>query len=494
MGADGNLYMIRDGFGKVTFPSIVGLFTDGSYAVGNFISARGYNSDMHIIRELKREISKNNYCTYGSHKFSAKFLVAMIFHSIKQNAEEFIGVSFSECLLSVPVDFRSREIHLMESAAEIAGLSVRRTIQESSLAALLIASHVDERERCYSLNVDLGGGTLDISGAEYDDVVCEILFSFGDRELGSIDYDYTIAAYIEEQLKKEYNIFPIYPDSSLHIDILTRAEQVKMDLGVSEQAVFSLDIPNQSGDVMVYTYKITRSLYDDITSSLTQRMKDVLIQSKKLMRKNMEHFSDFRIYLTGQGSKLFSIKRLIQEIFPENLILDCYQESAVCQGLAQQSGIFNQTVDNLLLLDTLHIYLDILCERYDEDEDILYIGAENHKFYRLIDPRYDDYRSYWHTIPYGEDFLFAFTDPPQNGLYEIKLYDYSPTNDLHTLIFSQVIPAAQISTTIHVLSVIFNADSKPCVEIRTEEEFYQHQKDLGHHYVFHHAKKTQKPY
>lgn len=317
MGVDGQVYMVPDGRGEFSCPSIIELHKDGSYAVGNAVSTRMVNSNTYVVRDLKRLILKTNKIAYGPYRFSTALLIAMLLRSIKRNAEDFFGVSFATVLLSIPVDFHQREITLLETAAKTAGLSVKRIIQETSSASLMISTHIVDHGQSYFLNIDLGGGTLDISVADYEDGLCHILFSIGDHAFGSIDYDHALCQYVAAQVQQAYGLTPIYSDTPLYTNILARSEQVKIELGVHESVLFSLEFPNPNGDIAVYTLEITRTIYDQITSNLTNRLTKTLMQAKKFLEKSITGNNHVPVYLTGQGSKLFSVRQLIKKIFPD---------------------------------------------------------------------------------------------------------------------------------------------------------------------------------
>lgn len=433
MGTDGNIYMVPDGRGEFSSPSVIELHRDGRYAVGNAVSTRMVNPNTYVVRDLKRTILKTGEITCGPHRFSTALLTAMFLHSMKRNAEDFLGTSFTTVLLSIPVDFHQREITLLETAAETAGLHVRRIMQESSSASLLITSHAADHGYHYFLNIDLGGGTLDISAADFEDGVCEILFSIGDHAFGSIDYDQAVCRYVIDQIQENYGLSPIYPDTPLYTSILTRSEQIKIELGTHESALFSLEVPKPSGDIALYTLEITRQTYDRITSALTDRLTAVLTQAKVFLEKHVVQGVHVPIYLTGQGSKLFSVRRLIQKLFPGEDLIDQYQEGAVCQGLARQSGILSGIIKELLLLDVFHHCLDVLCDHYDEEKDIIYIGEQNNVFHRLI-----NYQEGWHAsrtimLPSRWTFEISFTEAAQKRGCEILIFDFDPTEKSRTL-------------------------------------------------------------
>lgn len=433
IGTEGNIYMVPDGRGDFSSPSVIELHGDGRYAVGNAVSTRMVNPNTYVVRNLKRTILKTGEIACGPHHFSTALLTAMILHSMKRNAEDFFGVSFTTVLLSIPVDFHQREITLLETAAETAGLYVKRIMQESSSASLLIASHAADHGYCYFLNIDLGGGTLDISAADFEDGVCEILFSIGDHAFGSIDYDQAVCKYVTDQIQENYGLSPIYPDTPLYTNILARSEQIKIELGTHESALFSLEVPKSSGDIAIYTLEITRQTYDRITSTLTNRLMAVLTQAKVFLEERLEQGAHVPIYLTGQGSKLFSIRRLIQKLFPGEELIDQYQEGAVCQGLARESGILSGSIKELLLLDVFHHCIDVLCDHYDEEKDIIYIGEQNNVFHRLINHQEDWNGSRNITLPSRWTFEISFTEAAQKRGCEILIFDFAPTEKSRTL-------------------------------------------------------------
>lgn len=480
IGTDGHSYIVRDCRGEASFPSAIELHSDGSYAVGNAVNTLIPNSNTYVVRALKRVILGAGSVTYGPYHFSTMLLIAMLFHSVKRNAEEFFGVSFNETLLSVPVEFRGHETKLLESAAQVAGLTVVRAIQESSTASLLTTAHAATLGYSYLLNIDLGGGTLDISAAEVSDGVCEILFSLGNRSFGSMDYDHMVCQYAVSRLEREYHLAPIYSDSTLYACILAQVEQIKIELSRCNHTRFSLQAANQMGDMVIYTWDMTRDTYAEITHELTDQLKSILEHTKKLLKESIVGDEKFLIYLTGQGSKLFIIPQLIQETFLGTPIIDDYQESAVCQGLAQQSGILSGVIKELLLLDNLHSYIDIFCDHRNEKKDIIYFGTDNHSLYRLIDPRKGEHGQPCITIPFKQTFRILLTHQAMLEGCDIVLFDSHPTNanDSSTPVYSLRVPA-QEPPGIKILEIDVDANGVISAAIYTDKEYAQkHRLDI----------------
>lgn len=457
MGSDGQTFLIPDCRGAVSLPSKIDIYRDGSYAVGNTAQTLISNPITYSVRNLKRALFQRDSYNFGSNKFSTVLLLALILNSVKRNAEEFLNQNFKDVLLSIPVDFRGREIQKLEQAAQLAGLHVLRILQESSTASLLVAALGATTEEYFFLNVDFGGGTLDVSGVESGDGVCEVLFSLGDRVLGGCDYDEAICRHTIKKLEREYGIYPILPDTQLYSQILVQAEQVKIKLSQYESTQFFLECPDNKGNIMDYTWEITRAEFTAITQLLTKRIKEILVHAKELMSLHLKCFqlteASIPIYLTGQGSKLFSVSQIIREVFPNSEIIDCYQENAVCLGLSQQGGILTGIKKGLLLLDNLHIYVDIQCSSYDEVNDIIHIGLKNEMFYNILDPNKGEYNSPSITIPAYKSMKVVFDSlPSTNDKYEISFFNFNPADNFRTLCFSTTV-LPEIKQGVYILEV-----------------------------------------
>lgn len=473
----GEPHLVPDCCGQVSFQSILELRPDGSYAVGNIVASAHSSDRSYVVRALKRTILSVKRCEYGPYRFSVPLLLAMIFHSVKRNAEEFFGRRFHRALLSIPVDFHQKELKILVSAAEMAGLQVERAIQESSTGALLVGSHVEKlghNDAEEYLTIDLGGGTLDISAATMEDGICEVLWTIGDRLLGSMDYDRMFCEYAISRLQKEHRLATIYPESRLYEMIRKQAEQLKFTLTDYKEGTFSLEFPNDMGNIEVCNWRISRRQYAKITKTLTDRLVMHLRNTKKQVN---DYFYPDAIYLTGQGSKLFSVKQAIQNVYPGLPIVECFQESAVCHGLAEQSGILAGTRRNLLLLDVFHHDIDIKCEKYAKRGSLaspitgkIFIGARNEEFHRLIGGT-DGVQGYGERpIPFSMTFELQFSGETQKKGGNIELYNAYPDSNVRTKFFAKAL-SPQETANIRYMILRCDANGELTVDLYTVEEY-----------------------
>lgn len=451
-GFDSQTYVVPDGFGNKVIPSTVEIFDDGTYIVGRLYHST--NQVSYTIKNIKRMIYTKKYYTFGENSISVITLIAAVLKSIYRNAEEYFGRTIPNILLSVPIDFRTQEMKIIKKAVKIAGMQIQRMIQESSVASLLISSS-DEKENNAFINFDFGGGTLDISIAGSGDGICEVLYSLGDKKLGSIDYDLYLSKYIIKKLQEKYNIRSITPGSYLYSQVLDEAEKIKMKLNNFNSSHLAFEIENDDGNITYCEIEITKGEFISVTEKLTTKIEEMLLSTKSIAEKicSQYYYNSKHIYLTGQGAKLFLIKDVIKKVFSDYSVIDKYQENAVILGLSCQGGILSGIVRELLLLDNLHIYIDVLCDRYDEDSNTIYVTNNNVSYHNIIAPDAGHDGTFAITIPIKQYYPIAFEnlDATVSKEYEIKFYDYYPGDKTRTYMYSLFFtPKANIKCLIRI--------------------------------------------
>lgn len=418
-------HFIPDLTGKIALPSLIEFLDNNTYVVGHSVLRHSLDISAYVVRNIKRLILTKKFYTYGTNDISIIALIGAVFKSVSRNAQEYLGRSILKVILSVPTDFGIHEIKIIEKGAEIAGLEVTRMIQEASSSSLLIAA-LEETELEF-INIDLGGGTIDISIAEAEDGICEVRYSLGNKKLGSIDYDNVICEYIVKEIQKKYNLsFLVASDLTLYSQIQFEAERIKIKFNNQNTVYLDFEsVDNINGNIIYYDLEITKDTFKKLTQDINLQIKSMLLEIKKVLYNYHLASKVKHIYLTGQGTKLFLIRDIIMEVFPEYGIIDKYQENAVTLGLSLQSGIMCGTTKELILLDNLHICVDVRCNMYDNDTNTICFSNENNFYFNLISPRSDLlHESSTRTIPIIEYFKVCFGDFLEKE-YEIQFYDYS---------------------------------------------------------------------
>nr|WP_260989875.1 Hsp70 family protein [Paenibacillus xylanexedens] len=433
-----NTYFIPDIKGNTAIPTIIEIFENGTYSAGSSVSSHYTNSSF-IVKNIKRLVLLNKYYSIGNKKISITSLIALFFRSLYRNAYEYLGRPVSKILLSIPTDFGVTEKEIIEKGAERAGFTISRSIQEASSTALLISSF--EQAKSIQINIDLGGGTLDISISEVGDGLCEILYTLGNKSLGSIDFDFAIRKYIQNEIENKYGLSSIMMSDSLCTQIEKESERIKIMLNSQETVSLIFECLNgTNGNVIYYDLEITKDKFIEITEYPIQQIKEMLLKLKVILSQDNFHLRDKSIYLTGQGTKLFLIKNLIKEMFPKYSIIDKYEESAVALGLSIQSGIMCGVTKGKILLDNSHIYMDVLCNRYEKENDTIYFSAENNFYFNILSPikeSKDGQQS--RSIP-DTNFSKISFDSIDGKAFEISFFETNPNdgrkNYLKSLFFN----------------------------------------------------------
>ena len=266
----------------------------------------------------------------------------MILKSMVRNAEEYLGVEVGRVVLSMPTDFGLAQKRILADSARIAGIQVARFVQESSVESFL--SKNDRNH--FAAFIDMGGGTLDITLSDVGDGVLEVLYSDGDSGFGSLEFDRKLEKLLEQKLRREYGV------GGENLEVL--AEQVKCRLGEHAAVTVTHLSEDAEGNLRILPLTVTRKEFEEAAQTHIQAFREKLRKLDEF-RKAEEKWRGIPlevIYLTGQGTKLYVLKQLLRDLFPDIEVVDRYQENAVIRGLCHQLAMF-EGFDHKLLMSTL---------------------------------------------------------------------------------------------------------------------------------------------
>ena len=351
----GNVTLIPTASGGVLLNSTITFLKNGSYIVGNSTLRNARSSEFLTFSHVKRFLaSGRRYDVYGT-TYSADDLITLIIKSLKTSAEEYFGYDFKDVVVAKPANFNLRQTKALREVFEKAGFKVRRMLDEGTAPCYLFPKaeivSVDNRNGMRFLVIDLGGGTFDLSLQEYDDNVYETKAVFGDNSLGGIDFDLAVLEFASIKMKR---LFPRLADVDFSRYVY-EAERVKKVLSNSEQASFVIaDIDMGDGNLSDYSVSVTRDEFRNCTSALNVRvlrcLNDVVrsVNENGGGEKSIYHVE--AIMLTGQGAKIFTVREIINDLYPNLPVIDQYMENAVCLGNAYQAGVLQGVVKDQLLL------------------------------------------------------------------------------------------------------------------------------------------------
>lgn len=288
--------------------------------------------------------------------YTPQEISAIILQKMKQTAEDYLGKSVTEAVITVPAYFNDQERTATKEAGKIAGLEVRRIINEPTAAALaygLDKVHEDKKVAVF----DLGGGTFDISILELGDGVFEVKSTAGDVSLGGDNFDEKIIDFIVDDFKSEYN-FDLRNDKMAFQRVKEAAEKAKIELSSSTQTEINLPyITSIDNQPKHYVKTLTRAKFEAIIDDLLTKLRKPCLTAIKESGIDVKDIDE--VLLVGGSTRVPIVQTLVKEIFGKEPSKGVNPDEAVSVGAAVQGGILSGTVQDVLLLDVISISLGI---------------------------------------------------------------------------------------------------------------------------------------
>lgn len=372
----GKPVVITNSEGKRTTPSIVGFLESGERKVGD-TAKRQMVTNKNTVYSVKRLMGKQ-YKDVKDIKFpfdvvegmggmavvkiddrtyTPQEISAMILQKMKQTAEDYLGTKVTEAVITVPAYFSDKERNATIEAGKIAGLDVKRIINEPTAAALSYG--LDKIKEDQKIAVfDLGGGTFDISILELGDGVFEVKAVNGDVFLGGDNFDEVIIDFIVDEFKKDFNGFDLRNDSSAFSRIKEVAEKAKIELSSTSQTEINLPYITSIDNVPQHFVKtLTRSKFESLIDKLLDRIK---IPCEKAIKDSGYNVSELNnIILVGGSTRVPIVQELVKKIFGKEPSKGVNPDEAVADGASIQGGVLSGTVNDVLLLDVIPISVGI---------------------------------------------------------------------------------------------------------------------------------------
>lgn len=375
---NGEPTIITNSEGRRTTPSIVGLMDDGERKIGDPAKRQAVTNPEKTIYSIKRFMGssfdetkeevkrvpykvvkgKNNTprVSIDGKEYSPQEISAMVLQKMKQTAEDYLGQSVTEAVITVPAYFNDAQRQATKEAGEIAGLTVRRIINEPTAAAL--AYGLDKKNKDSKIVVfDCGGGTHDVSILELGGGVFEVLATDGDTHLGGDDFDNVIVDFLKDEFKKQNN--NSWNDDSMAIQRLREAaEKAKIELSSSQSTEINLPyfmvIDNQPKHLVV---NLTKSKFEQLINKLVERT----IQPCKSALKNagLTPKDIDEVILVGGSTRIPAIQDAVKKFFGKEPSKGVNPDEVVALGAAIQGGVLAGDVKDVLLLDVTPLSLGI---------------------------------------------------------------------------------------------------------------------------------------
>ena len=369
--------VIANSEGKRTTPSIVGFVKDGERKIGDPAKRQAVtNPDKTIYSikrfmgssfdEIKNEIRKVPYklvkennspkVKINDRTYSPQEISAAILQKMKQTAEDYLGQSVTEAVITVPAYFNDAQRQATKEAGEIAGLTVKRIINEPTAAAL--AYGFDKMSKDMKIVVfDCGGGTHDVSVLELGDGVFEVLSTDGDTHLGGDDFDQVLIDFLVSEFKKE-NGMDISKDPMALQRLRESAEKAKIELSSSPQTEINLPyVTADSTGPKHLVMTITKSKFDQLTQSLVNRTINPCKSALKNAGLTPNDIDE--IILVGGSTRIPAIQDAVKKFFGKDPSKGVNPDEVVALGAAIQGGVLAGDVTDVLLLDVTPLSLGI---------------------------------------------------------------------------------------------------------------------------------------
>ena len=336
--------------GARTTPSVVAFSKTGERMVGQVAKRQAVTNADRTISSIKREMGTNYKVTYTPQEISA-----MILQKLKADAEAYLGEPVTEAVITVPAYFTDAQRQATKDAGKIAGLDVKRIINEPTAAAL--AYGVDKETDQKIMVYDLGGGTFDVSIIEMGDGVQEVLATAGNNRLGGDDFDQRLINYFVEEFKKENGI-DLSSDKMAMQRLKEAAEKAKIELSGMTQA--NVNLPFITADATGpkhFDMTITRAKFNELTADLVEKTMGPVNQA--LSDAGLTASDLNKVLLVGGSTRIPAVQDAVKRITGKDPFKGINPDECVAVGAAIQGGVLAGEVKGLLLLDVTPLSLGL---------------------------------------------------------------------------------------------------------------------------------------
>jgi len=351
----GKAVIIPNAEGNRTTPSVVAFTNSGERLVGQVAERQSVTNSSRTIRSIKREMGTEHKIKIDKKTLTPPEISAIILQKLKRDAEAYLGETVTEAVITVPAYFTDAQRQATKDAGKIAGLNVRRIINEPTAAAL--AYGVDKEASQKILVFDLGGGTFDVSILDIKEGVIEVLATAGNNHLGGDDFDQCIVDYLIQEFKNQHKI-----DLSGNTTALQRlreaAAQVKIDLSSAISAQINLPYLTESKGMPLHMeMTLSRAKFNDLTGHLVQATVEPVKQA--LDDAHISESDIEKVLLVGGSTRIPAVQDQVRSLIRKEGFKGINPDECVAMGAALQGGVLGGEVTGLLLLDVTPLSLGI---------------------------------------------------------------------------------------------------------------------------------------
>ena len=351
----GEAVVIPNAEGNRTTPSVVAFSKTGERMVGQVAKRQAITNPDRTISSIKREMGSDYKVTIDSKSYTPQEISAMILQKLKADAEAYLGSTVTEAVITVPAYFTDSQRQATKDAGRIAGLDVKRIINEPTAAAL--AYGVDKEQSQKIMVYDLGGGTFDVSILDIDDGVIEVLATAGNNRLGGDDFDECIMKWLVSEFKRTDGV-DLSTDRVAMQRLKEAAEKAKIELsGVTST---NINLPYITADATGPKHldlTLTRAKFDQLTAHLVEATAGPVRQAMSDAGLSGSDIS--KVLMVGGSSRIPAVQDMVKKLTGKEGFKGINPDECVAIGAALQGGVFTGDVKDLLLLDVTPLSLGI---------------------------------------------------------------------------------------------------------------------------------------
>ena len=351
----GEAVVIANAEGARTTPSVVAFAKNGERMVGQVAKRQAITNPDRTISSIKREMGSNYKVTVDNKAYTPQEISAMILQKLKADAEAYLGQTVTEAVITVPAYFTDAQRQATKDAGRIAGLDVKRIINEPTAAALAygLDKETDQKIMVY----DLGGGTFDVSVLEIGDGVIEVLATAGNNRLGGDDFDACITKYLVDEFKKTEGV-DLSGDKVAMQRLREAAEKAKIEL--SGVTTSNINLPYITADATGPKHldvTLTRAKFNELTHHLVEKTMGPVKQA--LSDSGLQPSEISKVLLVGGSSRIPAVQDMVKSLIGKEGFKGINPDECVAIGAAIQGGVLGGDVEGILLLDVTPLSLGI---------------------------------------------------------------------------------------------------------------------------------------
>ncbi|MCQ2419292.1 MAG: molecular chaperone DnaK [Clostridia bacterium] len=351
----GEPVVIANAEGARTTPSVVAFSKTGERMVGQVAKRQAVTNSDRTIASIKRHMGENYKVSIDSKNYTPQEISAMVLQKLKADAESYLGSPVTEAVITVPAYFNDAQRQATKDAGKIAGLEVKRIINEPTAAAL--AYGVDKESEQKIMVYDLGGGTFDVSILEIGDGVIEVLATAGDTHLGGDDFDQCVMDYLVSEFKKAEGI-DLSGDKVAMQRLKEAAEKAKIELsGVTTSSINLPYITADSTGPKHLDVTLTRAKFNELTAHLVEKTLGPVRQAMNDAGLSASDLS--KVLLVGGSSRIPAVQDAVKSLTGKDGFKGINPDECVAVGAAIQGGVLGGDVKGMVLLDVTPLSLGL---------------------------------------------------------------------------------------------------------------------------------------